>query len=322
MIPEVKPTVFASTCLGFDTCRYNGVTIYDDFVEKLKPHVTFITACPELEAGLGVPRDPVRIVVIHNERRLVQPATQRDVTDTMNQVTGTILDRLPGVDGFILKSRSPSCGIKDTKYFPKMGKSAALGKAAGFFGEAVLARFKKYPVEDEGRIRNFRIREHFLTRLFTLARFRAIETNMGALVEFHTAHKLLLLAYSQKEMRILGSLVANHEKLPAQEVFQHYCTHLLDALMKPPKYTANINVLMHEFGYFSKQLTQQEKDFFFDVLQRYRNGKIPLSAVLAIINAWIARFHETYLSQQVFFQPYPEDLVEITDSGKGRNVRR
>jgi uncharacterized protein YbgA (DUF1722 family)/uncharacterized protein YbbK (DUF523 family) len=322
MNTDATPTIYASKCLGFDKCRYNGVTIYDDFIEKLKPHVSYITACPEVDIGLGVPRDPVRIVVMNRQRRLVQPATGRDVTDAMMDTTEAILGRLPDIDGFILKSRSPSCGIKDTKYFPKMEKSAAIGKAAGFFGEAVLARFKQYPIEDEGRIRNFRIREHFLSRVFTLARFRTIDKHMGALVEFHTAHKLLLMAYSQKEMKLLGSLVANHEKLPVEQVFRSYRAHLLDALLKPPKYTSSINVVMHEFGYFSKHLSQQEKDFFFASLERYRSGKIPLSAVLAIINAWIARFNVTYLAQQVFFEPYPQDLLEITDSGKGRNLSK
>jgi uncharacterized protein YbgA (DUF1722 family)/uncharacterized protein YbbK (DUF523 family) len=318
----VKPTIFASKCLGFDRCRYNGITIYDDFVEKLKPHVTYVTACPEMDIGLGVPRDPVRIIEKQGERVLVQSATQRDVTEEMLQCVVHILETLPEVDGFILKSRSPSCGIKDTKYFPNKAKSTASGKGAGFFGDAVLKRFPAYPIEDEGRIRNFTIREHFLTRIFTLARFRAIENTMGALVQFHTAHKLLLMAYSQKQMKHLGGLVANHDKLPLSEVFSRYRSRLFDALIKPPRYATNINVLMHEFGYFSRNLKLKEKDFFFDTLEKYRKGRIPLSTVLSIINAWIVRFDETYLAQQVFFQPYPRDLVEITDSGKGRNSHK
>lgn len=317
-----KPIVYASKCLGFAACRYNGVTIHDDFIERLKPHVTYISGCPEVDIGLGVPRDPVRIILQNSTRYLVQPTTQRDVTEAMRKCTTNILDNLEVVDGFILKSRSPSCGIKDTKYFPKMEKSAALGKGPGIFGEAVLKRFPEYPIEDEGRIKNLTIREHFLTRLFILARFRSIEEKMDALVNFHTAHKLLLMAYSQKQLLILGSLVANHDKLPVAKIFEQYYRHLQAALKNYSKLTANINVLIHEFGYFSKQLTQKERKFFFESLDRYREEKIPLSTVRAIINAWITRFDEKYLAQQLFFQPYPEQLVEITDSGKGRNVSK
>lgn len=315
-----KPVVFASKCFGFEKCRYNGITIYDDFIEALKPFVEYVTACPEVEIGLGVPRDPIRIIVHKGQHRLVQPATQRDITDVMLNYSDRMLDELPDIDGFILKSRSPSCGIKDTKYFPKMEKSAALGRGAGFFGEAVLARFPKYPVEDEGRIKNFRIREHFLTQVFTRARFRSLDRTMSALVRFHTEHKLLLMAYSQKYLKILGSIVANRDKLPVKEVYAPYHEHLLDAMLKPPRYTANINVLMHQYGYFRKLLTPREKKYFLGTLERYRSEKIPLSAVLMVINAWIVRFEEEYLARQVFFQPYPEALVEITDSGRGRSL--
>jgi uncharacterized protein YbgA (DUF1722 family)/uncharacterized protein YbbK (DUF523 family) len=318
----MKPTVFASTCLGFEACRYNGVTIDDDFIEKLKSHVDYITACPEKEIGLGVPREPVRIVLEKGTRRMKQPATKRDVTDLMQQQCAAILDKLPAVDGFILKSRSPSCGIKDTKYFPTMEKSAALGRGAGFFGEAVLARFSKYPVEDEGRIKNFRIREHFLTRVFTLARFRSLDETMNALVRFHTDHKLLLMSYSQNYLRILGSIVANRGKLPLKEVYPLYHEHLLNAMLQPARFTANINVLMHQYGYFRKHLTTPEKKYFLGTLERFRSGKIPLSAVLVVINTWIVRFEEQYLARQKFFQPYPEALVEITDSAKGRSSGR
>lgn len=309
MEPIVKPVVYASRCLGFDKCRYNGATIHDDFIKKLKPHVTYVTACPEVDIGLGIPRDPVRIVLKKGIRRLVQPATQRDVTELMKQRVKKILNGLPRIDGFMLKSRSPSCGIKDTKFFPKMEKSAALGKGAGFFGCAVIKRFPEYPIEDEGRIRNFRIREHFLTRLFTLARFRSIEKKIGALVAFHTIHKILFMMYNKKEMKTLSTLIANRDKMPVLKVFEQYQVHLFTALLKPPRSTTCINVFTREFGYFSKYLTQKEKKFFLDSLQRYHLREIPLSTVLSIISTWKARFNGISSAQQVLFQPYPEDMI-------------
>lgn len=325
MSPEknrIKPCVVISKCLGFERCRYNGIIIYDDYVETLKPHVEYITVCPEVEIGLGVPRDPIRVVAEQGDLRLKQPATQRDITEIMKNFCITFLQSVKEVDGFLLKSRSPSCGIKDVKIYPSMEKSAASGKGMGFFGSIVMEHFPDLPIEDEGRIKNFRIREHFLTKLFTLAAFRRISMSrsMKELVRFHTESKFLLMAYSQKELKILGQIVANHEKRRTDDVFDLYRRHLFNALSKQPRYTSNINVLMHSMGYFSERLSDKEKRFFLDSLDKYRAGKIPLSVNLGILKSWIIRFGQEYLAQQNFFEPYPEELIEITDSGKGRKL--
>ena len=321
---NARPIVYVSKCLGFDKCRYNGITIYDEFVEKLKPHVDYVTVCPEVEIGLGIPRNPVRVVAHKDEKKLMQPATGKDVTPAMNDFCQTYLGQIDEVDGFLLKSRSPSCGIKDVKIYSRMEKSASIGKGAGFFGSAVMARFPKHPVEDEGRLRNFRIREHFLTQLFAYSKFRHTKKtrSMGALVQFQAESKLLLMAYNQKELKILGQIVANQDKRPVDDVYNLYEDHFYNALCTPARYTSNINVLMHAMGHFSKDLTPQEKEYFLASLERYRDGKIPLSATLSILRSWIVRFENGYLNQQTFFEPYPEALVEITDSGKGRKLTK
>lgn len=318
------PIVYVSKCLGFAKCRYNGITIHDDFVETLKPHVDYVTACPEVEIGLGVPRDPVRIVKQKGKRRLVQPLTGKDVTASMNDFCETFLGQIQKVDGFLLKSRSPSCGIKDVKIYATMEKNTSIGKGAGFYGSKVLTHFPKHPVEDEGRIRNFRIREHFLTQLFAHSRFRDTKKtkSMSALVQFQAENKLLLMAYNQKELKILGQTVANKDKRSVDDVYRLYEKHFYNALCTPARYTSNINVLTHAMGYFSKDLSQQEKKYLLTSLERYREGKIPLRTTLSILKSWIIRFENTYLNQQTFCEPYPEPLIELTDSGKGRSLRK
>jgi len=317
-----RPNVVVSKCLGFDRCRYNGVTIPDAFVDQLKPYVTFHTVCPEVEIGLGAPRDPVRVVIVEGKHRLIQPSTEADLTEAMQNFVHAFLDSLENVDGFILKGRSPSCGIKDVKVYRSLGKAAPVAKSDGFFGGAVLARFPNLPVEEEGRLKNFGIREHFLTHLFTQADFRAVKAtgSIGDLVRFHSDNKLLLMAYREAELRIMGRLVANPEKRPADTVLADYEQHLAKALVQPPRHNTSINVLMHALGYFSKGLSAEEKTFFLDALDRYRAGRIPLSVPVGIISAWIVRFGEPYLARQTFFAPYPEDLVSVTDSGKGRKL--
>ena len=273
-----RPNVVVSKCMGFAACRYNGVTIPDAFVQQLEPYVTYLPVCPEVEIGLGVPRDPVRVVLVDGEPRLLQPSTGADVTERMQAFASTHFASLVDVDGFILKGRSPSCGIKDVKFYRGTEKGSPVAKKGnGFFGEAVLTRYGHLPVEEEGRLTNFTIRERFLTALFALADFRAVKASgaMGELVRFHTDNKLLLLAYNESQYRLLGPIVANHTKKPAAEVIAAYETHLWKALAHPARRTAGINVLMHALGYFSEKLTSDEKAYFLDALEKYRAEKVP-----------------------------------------------
>jgi uncharacterized protein YbgA (DUF1722 family)/uncharacterized protein YbbK (DUF523 family) len=317
-----KPNVVISKCLGFDRCRWNGAVIPDESVESLKPHVSFQPVCPEVEIGLGVPRDPIRIVDMGKGPQLIQPATGTDVTEKMRRFTETFLSSLDDIDGFILKFRSPSCGMKGIKIYAGPEKGAASVPGPGFFGGAVLEKFPGSATEDEGRLRNFRLREHFLTKLFLMADFRKVQSSgaMRRLVQFQAQNKFLLMGYNQKELRNLGRLVANLEKRPAAEIFEDYEKHLARALARPPRHLSNINVLMHALGYFSPELSHTEKTFLLDSLEHYRAGKIPLSVPLNLIRSWIVRFENDYLQQQTFFMPYPDELMEITDSGKGRNL--
>ena len=319
----VKPVVIASKCLSFDYCRYNGLIINDDFVEKLKAYVEFKPVCAEVEIGLGVPRDPVRVVNVKDGIRLIQPSTGRDLTETMQNFADSFLDAVGKVDGFILKSRSPSCGIKDVKiYSGAKNDSMILEKNGGFFGKAVMGKFPYLAIEDEGRLTNFRIREHFLTKLYTFANFRNVKlsNSMKELARFQSENKLLLMAYNQKKMRELGKTAANLDKKPFNDIITNYEQHLFKAFNQIPRYVSNINVLMHGLGYFSDNLSHEEKAFFLDSLEKHRVGKVPLSVPLHILRSLNVRFKDEYLNQQTYFEPYPEALVEITDSGKGREA--
>jgi uncharacterized protein YbgA (DUF1722 family)/uncharacterized protein YbbK (DUF523 family) len=315
-----KPIVVVSRCLDFDAVRYDGSIIRDEFVRALKPHVTFIPVCPEVEIGLGIPRQPVRIVEVDGARRLVQPTTGLDFTEKMENFAASFLENLDAVDGFILKSRSPTSGLKDVKIYPGTAKAAPSGKGAGFFGAAVLARFGRLAVEDEGRLKNLRLREHFLTKLYALASLREAKRSGKAkdFVQFHAENKFLLMAYNQTRMRTLGRVVAGAGRERLADAVAAYEENFYAALARPPRYTANINVLMHGLGHFSKQLSHAEKAFFLDELESYRAGHVPLSVPLNVLRGYVVRFGDESLAGQTFFSPYPEELMTLADSGKGR----
>jgi uncharacterized protein YbgA (DUF1722 family)/uncharacterized protein YbbK (DUF523 family) len=308
-----RPKVVVSRCLEFDHCRYNGGIISSPVVAKLKKHVDFLPVCPEVEIGLGIPRNPVRIILEKGDHRLVQPSSGKDVTENMKAFCSCFLDSLENVDGFILKYRSPSCGLKDVKIYPSAEGQGVVEKSSGYFGGAVLDKYPFLSVEDEGRLRNARIKENFLTKLFTFAAFRRVksEGSMKDLISFHTQNKFLLMAYNQAELRKLGGIAANREGKPFKELISDYEEHLYSALSRAPRYTSTINVLMHALGYFSDQLSSREKALFFDWVEKYREGKTSPCPAINLIRSWIVRFENDYLMNQTFFEPYPEDLMEI-----------
>jgi uncharacterized protein YbgA (DUF1722 family)/uncharacterized protein YbbK (DUF523 family) len=319
----LKPVVVISKCLEFEACRYNGAKISFGLLGRMQPYIDFLPVCPEVEIGLGTPRDPIRLVADgEGHQLLVQPSTGKNLTAKMQGFARGYLNSVKSIDGFILKAKSPSCGIRDAKVFKTADESYSLGKGPGIFTSEVLERFGGQAVEDEGRLNNFTLREHFLTKLFSLAVFRKLKNSlsMQALIRYQSENKLLLMAYNQAALRDMGRIIANHANKTLEKVASTYEEQLHRALARPAKRLSNINVLMHAMGYFSKQLKVSEKSFFLDALERYRARKIPLSVPLQILRAWIVRFESEYLKNQTYFEPYPEDLMEISDSGKGRDL--
>ncbi len=312
-----KPIVVTSQCLGFESCRYNGDMVFAPFVQSLAAHVNFQAVCPEVEIGLGTPRDPIRLVVDGGDERLMQPTTGKDLTRKMKQFSEQYLGSLPAVDGFILKNRSPSCAVKDSKIHRSLGTVGVVGKGAGLFTRAVLKQFPYAAVEDEGRLTNPWIREHFLTKLFARARYRVLRQAPSAqkLIHFQAQNKLLLMAYNQSKIRLMGRIVAGYDGKNLRDLLDRYAEQLGAAFARAPRVTSNINVLMHAFGYFSDRLTSREKTYFLDALESYRQKRFPLASAISAVEVWIARFENRYLESQTFFQPYPRELVELPEEG-------
>ena len=306
------PKVVISKCIEFEACRWNGLMIKSEFVEKLKNYVNFYPVCPEVEIGLGIPRAPIRVIEIKGQLKLYQPSTEEDLTEKMEIFSADFLNNI-NVDGFLLKNKSPSCGIKAVRVYQGYGESRTKNKY-GFFAGAALKKFPHLAVEDEGRIRNLKIRENFLTKLYILTGFRNIKESgkLKNLITFHTNNKYLLMAYNQENVRKMGRIIANQDKMDIDEVISKYEDIFRDSMLNDPNKKSNINILLHTLGYFRKELKKSEKSFFLDSVEKYRNGIYPLLVCQNILKSWIIRFNEEYLSKQTFFKPYPEELAEIT----------
>ncbi|WMW22396.1 DUF523 and DUF1722 domain-containing protein [Methanolobus mangrovi] len=305
-----RPIIVISKCLGFAACRYDGEIIPFPLVRSMRAYVDFIDVCPECEIGLGVPREPISII-LGDKKRLIQAATGLDLTDKMEAFARSYLGKLDDFNGFILKSKSPSCGIGTSKVFPEPDADEYLYQNEnGFFAEAVLRDYPGLPVIDEKQIEDSFLRDHFLTRIFTMASFRetSSSTKMHALVEYHTKNKLLFMAYDKQIMTAMGNIVANKDDLPVEAVYEKYLVLLSQILSKPAETGNVVNALMHAFGYFSRNLSVRDKFLFMKKLQEYREDN---SSVFELKKWFISKaeeFNADYLLTQTFFSPYPQEL--------------
>jgi uncharacterized protein YbgA (DUF1722 family)/uncharacterized protein YbbK (DUF523 family) len=321
---DVRPRIVCSRCIEFDHTRFDGGIIRSQIVSGLKQYVEMIPICPEVEIGLGIPRKPLRIVEIDRKRRLIQPAHDLDHTMEMEDFTTGFLDGLEDVDGFIMKAKSPSCGMGDVKIYHGTAPDSRRTRGNGFFSGEVRRRYGGLPAEDERRLENDVIRDHFLTGIYTMARFREVRDRGGPgdLVRFHADNKFLLMAYGEKDLRIMGGIVAKQSERSFDDVLDDYFSHLVLALKRGPQYTGVINVLQHALGHFKNDLKTDEKGYFIDALAMYREGRIPLSSLKSIMGVWIVRFDNEYLGNQTFFRPYPDGLILGHEKHRGRDLWR
>ena len=319
---KVKPRIVVSKCLEFDTCRYNGLSINDSVIRALKDYVEFVPVCPEVEIGLGTPRDPIRLINKNNQIKLVQPTTKKDLTRKMQIFSDKFLGKLSPVDGFILKNRSPSCGVFGIKVYDGIEKPSVKFKDKGLFAKSIFHYFPNFPIEEEGRLKNREIREHFFTAIFTIAKYREyiINPTKAKLIEFHSKNKYLYMMYNQTIMKKMGILLASLSERTLEETINLYFDMLKKLFIRKPNKRSVINVHMHALGFFSKNLNSKEKAYFLSTLEKLQSQIISVSAVNTILESWMARYDQPYLSKQTFFHPFPSQLITSSDSGKGRII--
>lgn len=303
-----------SSCLLGHNVRFDGGHKMDHYLhDTLAPYVEYVPVCPEVEVGLPIPRPALRQVDAGNGKvRLVFSKSSEDITERMQEWAQKRVKELEveNLDGFVFKAKSPSCGMERVKVYPS-GKGMPRKNGVGLFTAAFMEHFPLLPVEEDGRLNDAALRENFITRIFTLQRFRhMLEQNptYGDVVDFHTRHKLLMMEHSVEIYREMGRLVAQGKELDFNELLSTYRTLLLKGLRLKATASKHTNVLHHILGYFKRDLSKDEKQEAVELIDNYRQELVPLIVPVTLLNHFVRKYGQDYLGQQVYLRPHPKEL--------------
>ncbi|MGL5331219.1 MAG: DUF523 and DUF1722 domain-containing protein [Peptostreptococcaceae bacterium] len=309
-----KPKLIISRCLNSEKCRYDGQGFDDKVIRNLKEYIDIETICPEVEIGLNTPRDPIRIEKHGKEYKLIQHNSNNDYTNHMTEFAEEFVGEMKDIDGFIFKSKSPSCGMKDVKIYPKGNKCSISKDGTGFFTKKILDSYTNVPIENEGRLKNYVIRDEFLTKIFTINNLKFTED----IIEFHKNNNLLLKSYDEKQITKLESII-NKDIIDEKDTREY--KNIAQELLNLKRNKNNkLNIINSIFQKYEDKLSKNEIKHHKELLEMYKNQKTPYSSLLIAIKMYAIRFEDKEILSQTFFNPYPIDLMNITDSGKGRDL--
>lgn len=302
-----------SSCLLGSEVRYDGGHKRNRFVaDDLSPFFEWVSFCPELEAGLGVPRPAMRLTEEEGERRLVEITEGKDHTEALRSASHARVEALEGLDlcGVILKKDSPSCGLSRVKVYREGERPRRDG--VGFFAESLMKAFPLLPVEDEGRLNDAGLRENFIECVFAYRRlceaFRGGGWTAGEIVAFHTAHKLQLSAHSTVLYNELGRRVAEIKKVPRDRFEMEYKQCFMATMKTPSTRGKNANVLNHAAGHL-KHLPASSRQELAALTDDYRNGLVPLVVPVTLVRHHARCGDVTYLNGQTYLEPHPKELM-------------
>jgi uncharacterized protein YbgA (DUF1722 family)/uncharacterized protein YbbK (DUF523 family) len=311
-VPLVR--IGISSCLLGQKVRYDGGHKRDPYlVEVFGRYVEWVPVCPEVEMGLGVPRDTLRLELQGDDIRLIMPKTGADYTERLRTFAGQRLAALAKdrLDGYILKKDSPSCGMERVRVYAHDGMPRKTGQ--GVFAAALTQYFPHLPVEEEGRLNDPRLRENFVTRVFAYRRWRQMAEqaiSRAALLRFHAQHKFVLVAHNQAGAQRLGRLLARPKHWADDRTLAAaYLDGFTDVMRRTPTRRSHTNVVQHLAGYVSDRLDSDDRSELTDMIDRYRRGMLPLIVPVTLLRHYVRKFQVPYLLDQVYLSPHPHELM-------------
>jgi uncharacterized protein YbgA (DUF1722 family)/uncharacterized protein YbbK (DUF523 family) len=312
MIP-VSLRLGISRCLLGEEVRYDGRHNLDNFLtDVLGRCVEWVPICPEVEAGLGTPREPMRLVGDPQHPRLVTIESGIDHTHTLETMTTNRIEKLKKLDlsGYVFKKGSPSCGIERVRLYNEHGMPSRIG--VGLFARAFMKQFPLTPVEEEGHLCDPTLRENFIERIFCYRRWQDLVqrgATKHALVQFHTIHKYLLMAHHPQQYEMLGRLIGQTHQYRPKELAHRYGELFMNTLAAKTTVRKHVNVLQHIIGHFKDRLSAHEKSELLSVIGDYQRGLSPLVVPLTLIKHYVRIFDVSYIREQIYLNPHPKELM-------------
>jgi uncharacterized protein YbgA (DUF1722 family)/uncharacterized protein YbbK (DUF523 family) len=281
-------------------------------VHTLGLYLNYFPVCPEVECGMGIPRETLRLVGNPDNPQMITTQTQKDCTLKMQSWAHKRVRELEKerLCGFIFKSKSPSSGMERVKVYDKE-TGIPTKRGTGLFARAFMDHFPLIPVEEEGRLNDPSLRENFIERIFVYKRWQeqmSGNSTQSNLIDFHTRHKLLLLSHSPSIYRQLGKLVAESKSKGLKPAISSYHALLMNALHRKATVKKHTNVLQHIMGYFKKNLTPDEKTELLEIIEQYHEEQVPLIVPITLLNHYVRKYDQPYLKHQVYLNPHPIEL--------------
>lgn len=303
-----------SACLLGDKVRWDAGHKKDRYItDILGIYFKFVPVCPEVEVGMGVPRESVRLIGTPESPRMVGNKTGEDWTERMHKYIEQRTRQLESynLSGYILKKDSPSCGMERVRVYNQSG--TPIKKGRGFWGGAVVDHFPNLPIEEEGRLNDLKLRENFIVRVFAYHGLQEVfdrgPFKRRDIIGFHTCHKLLLMAHSPRHYQILGKLVADIAGYKPSEFAVQYLKIFMEGLALKTTDKKNINVMHHIMGYLKKHLSKEEKADILATIEDYRKNLVPLIVPLTLIRHYINKFSIGYIMNQSYLNLHPKELM-------------
>jgi len=307
-----KPKIAISACLMGAEVRFNG----GHKASRLCSHVLtdyfdFVQVCPEVAIGMGIPREPIRLVGDTDRPEAVGTVNpQLNVTGQLAQYGQQMAAQLDDICGYIFMQKSPSCGLERVKVYHANGAPQD-GGGQGIYARAFCAQHPDLPVEEDGRLNDPVLRENFLTRVFAYHAWQQLlqqGLSRRGLTEFHSRYKYLLMAHNPVQYKALGNLLGNMGRTDPQELGPRYFSQLMAALKKCATRRTHTNVLQHISGYLKQAISAEDKEEVQHVIGQYRHGIVPLVVPLTLLKHHFRQHPDPYIAQQVYLQPHPENL--------------
>ncbi|MFL8986566.1 DUF523 and DUF1722 domain-containing protein [Pseudomonas sp. QLc11A] len=308
----VKPKIAISACLmGLDV-RFNGGHKESRLCSRtLTDYFDFIPVCPEVAIGLGVPRQPIRLVSGADQPEAVGTLDHNlNVTQPLANYGRDMAAQLGDICGYIFMQNSPSCGLERVKVYHTNGTRADSG-GRGIYARAFCLLHPDLPVEEDGRLNDPVLRENFLTRVFAYSAWQQLRqeglTRRG-LTDFHSRYKYLLMAHNPVQYKALGHLLGSMGKNDPQELGPRYFSEMMAALKKCATRRTHTNVLQHISGYLKQAISREDKQEVQQLISQYHQGIVPLVVPLTLLKHHFRQHPDPYIAQQVYLQPHPENL--------------